>query len=314
VTFNRRGLLEGVLNSLLAQTRPLDRIYVVDNASTDTTTEFLSELKDARITWKRLPTNTGGAGGFSHGMKWAFDEGHEWIWLMDDDLEPAPDCLEMLLAEATNHASGLEPKSPVGATPIPSVSRAFIPLRMTRTGKVAEWAAQHINLSRPFVRAFRLGLVREVYRDPNALPSTIRVEDFTFEGPLLHRSIPAKIGFPKSALFLLTDDTEYALRIQRFGLGAPICVSNARAVRMVDEPVWGASEPSWRDYYSWRNFLILQSGYAKNAAMFVRPYVFFIASTVKRILKGHATRRELAMRWHALWDSTRRPLVCRYLP
>jgi len=247
-------------------------------------------------------------------MKWAFDEGHEWIWLMDDDLEPAPDCLEMLLVEATNHTPGRESVAPTGAKPIPAASRAFIPLRMTRTGDVAEWASQHINLSRPFVRAFRLGLIRETYTDPDALPPTIRVEDFTFEGPLFHRSIPSRIGFPKSALFLLTDDTEYALRIQRFGLGAPICVSNARAVRMVDEPVWGASAPCWRDYYSWRNFLILQTGYAANAAMFVRPYLFFVASTVKRIVKGHATKQELTMRWHALLDSARRPLICRYLP
>jgi GT2 family glycosyltransferase len=314
VTYNRLNLLEQVLKSLLAQSRPIDQIYVVDNASTDTTRDFLSAQDNPRISWKRLPTNTGGAGGFSYGMKWAFDEGHEWIWVMDDDLEPVPDCLEMLLSEATDSSSRPEPNLPHKGTPYPSGPRALIPLRMTRAGKVAEWAAQHINLSRPFVRAFRLGLIRESYPDANALPPTIRVEDFSFEGPLFHRSVPAKIGFPKSALFIYTDDTEYALRIQRSGLGTPICVSKARAVRMVDEPAWGSSAPSWRDYYGWRNFLILQSGYATNAVMVVRPYLFFIASTVKRIIKGHATRRELAMRWHSLLDSTRRPLICRYLP
>jgi len=233
---------------------------------------------------------------------------------MDDDVEPASDCLELLLAQVGDGESLSEQRLPNGAKSLPAKPRAVIPLRMTRTGKVAEWAAQQMNLSRPFVRAFRLDLIREVFPDPNALPPTIRVEDFSFEGPLFHRSVPAKMGFPKSTLFIYTDDSEYALRMQRFGLGCPVCVSGARAVRLIDEPVWGASAPCWRDYYGWRNFLILQSGYATNAIMAVRPYLFFIASTIKRMIKGHATRQELAMRWHALFDSTDRLLKCRYLP
>ncbi len=41
VTYNRKVLLKECLDALLAQTRPLDSIIVVDNASTDGTRVFL---------------------------------------------------------------------------------------------------------------------------------------------------------------------------------------------------------------------------------------------------------------------------------
>ena len=45
----------------------------------------------------RLPENLGGAGGFRAGMKAAYDAGFDRIWLVDDDVVPAPDCLTVLL-------------------------------------------------------------------------------------------------------------------------------------------------------------------------------------------------------------------------
>lgn len=41
VTYNRKGLLIECLEALRRQTRPLQAIYLIDNASTDGTPEFL---------------------------------------------------------------------------------------------------------------------------------------------------------------------------------------------------------------------------------------------------------------------------------
>lgn len=41
-----------------------------------------------------LPENMGGAGGFHEGIKYAFEHGFDYIWLMDDDGFPAETCLE----------------------------------------------------------------------------------------------------------------------------------------------------------------------------------------------------------------------------
>lgn len=40
----------------------------------------------------------GGAAGFHEGMKRAYEEGYDWIWVMDDDALPHADALEKLLA------------------------------------------------------------------------------------------------------------------------------------------------------------------------------------------------------------------------
>jgi len=38
------------------------------------------------------------AGGFHEGVKRAYDEGYDWLWLMDDDVEPVPDALSTMLS------------------------------------------------------------------------------------------------------------------------------------------------------------------------------------------------------------------------
>jgi GT2 family glycosyltransferase len=97
VTYNRKELLKECLQALLNQTRVLDEIIVIDNASTDGTEQMvLSEFP--QVTYVRLPENIGGAGGFHEGMKLAYEKGHDWIWVMDDDAKAKEDSLEKLLS------------------------------------------------------------------------------------------------------------------------------------------------------------------------------------------------------------------------
>ena len=90
VAFNRSAMLFSCLERLRAQSRPLDAILVVNNASTDDTAAMVRR-EFPGVTLLDLPENGGGAGGFHAGMKHAFEEGFEWLWLMDDDVLPAPD-------------------------------------------------------------------------------------------------------------------------------------------------------------------------------------------------------------------------------
>ena len=102
---------------------PLDAIYIVDNASIDDTLKLLSnngyikELppenlnnnwentseilnlvneKEITIHYVRMHENTGGSGGFYEGIKRAFEQGYDWLWLMDNDSEPQKDALKKL--------------------------------------------------------------------------------------------------------------------------------------------------------------------------------------------------------------------------
>ncbi len=106
VTFDRVELLKEALQALQGQSRPIDHIVVVDNASTDGTQGFLDALVDAEnnVEVVRLDRNVGGAGGFAEGMRQAHAAGCDWIWLMDDDAAPAPDSLRILLAQTVQPA------------------------------------------------------------------------------------------------------------------------------------------------------------------------------------------------------------------
>ena len=110
VTYNRKTLLLECLEALRKQTRPVDGIYIIDNASTDETPEVLkesgyipelppSELAEPyeiehqisnlvngepiKIFYVRMHENTGGAGGFYEGVKRGYEKGYDWLWLMD---------------------------------------------------------------------------------------------------------------------------------------------------------------------------------------------------------------------------------------
>ncbi len=98
VTYNRVEFLRKNVKLLCKQTRRPDRIIIVDNASTDSTPEFLQETSEkcGIVTPIRLKDNLGGSGGFAKGIEKAIEMGADWVWLMDDDAFPYEDALEEL--------------------------------------------------------------------------------------------------------------------------------------------------------------------------------------------------------------------------
>lgn len=186
VTYNRKELLRECLTALRNQTRKPDHILVVDNASIDGTYEMLrAEFPEAEVL--RLPENQGGAGGFHEGMKRAYEQGFDWLWLMDDDGLPVPSTLEELLSERELEFKGclVLAKEDVGSTAF------YYPLP---TGGHAK------DLS-AIEAAYPEGVIRE-FLNP-------------YNGCLVHRSVVSRIGLPLKELFVWGDETEYYLRALR---------------------------------------------------------------------------------------------------
>ncbi len=90
VTYNRLALLQECVAALRAQTRPLNEIIVVNNGSSDGSTEWLASQPDLTVVNQ---ANSGSAGGQYTGIKMAFAKGHEWLWCMDDDTIPTSSAL-----------------------------------------------------------------------------------------------------------------------------------------------------------------------------------------------------------------------------
>ena len=96
-THNRRELLERALNSVLIQTRPVDQIVVVDDASEDGTDILLNEMqkREPRIISVRNSTNLG----FAKSRNIATSHcTTELIAGLDDDDYWLPPRIETLLA------------------------------------------------------------------------------------------------------------------------------------------------------------------------------------------------------------------------
>lgn len=103
VTCNRLTLLKECVEALLNQTYTLTHIVIVNNNSTDGTSEWLDTLKSNPLFHIiKLDENIGGAGGFSLGVKTSTLLGCDYSWLMDDDTIPTPTALENLMI-VTDH-------------------------------------------------------------------------------------------------------------------------------------------------------------------------------------------------------------------
>jgi hypothetical protein len=93
-TWNGRELLDGALSSLEAQRFRDFAVVVVDNGSTDGTAAWLAEHRPA-VEVVALPENRGFAGAVNAGIGRARGE---YVALLNNDMEPAPDWLGELVA------------------------------------------------------------------------------------------------------------------------------------------------------------------------------------------------------------------------
>ena len=93
-TFNRLDFLKEIVDALQNQTYKIDNIVVTNNSSADGTEEWLFTRSDI-ISQKQ--ENVGSSGGQYAGMKKALETDCDYIWMMDDDVVPEPNCLEELM-------------------------------------------------------------------------------------------------------------------------------------------------------------------------------------------------------------------------
>lgn len=96
-TFNRMEYLPASLEVLLAQTRPLAEIIVIDDGSSDGTTSVLERF-GRRIRPVRQ-ANAGKAAALNHALRLATGDA---VWIVDDDDLAAPDAAEWLAGALEN--------------------------------------------------------------------------------------------------------------------------------------------------------------------------------------------------------------------
>jgi len=114
INWNGIEHLAECFDSLLAQTYPNARYFLVDNASDDGSVEYVRERygADPRVEVLECPRNLGWSGGNNVGIQHALDTGADYVMLLNNDTATAPDALEKLidLAESRPEVGALAPK------------------------------------------------------------------------------------------------------------------------------------------------------------------------------------------------------------
>lgn len=230
VTYNRKALLRECLAALGAQTRPCDRVLVVDNASADGTPEVVrGEFPAADLLV--LPENAGGAGGFHAGLRDAHADGADWMWLMDDDTIPAPTALAELL-DAPDALEGL-PRPLLLASKVVWTDGRLHPMNLSGLGRDAahfiEGCGRHL----------------------------VPLRTATFVSLLVHRSAVDEFGLPLAHYFIWSDDIEYTARITRARPQAGYLVPSSVAEHRTKTPHTAVSDTGGRFYFHVRNSLYM---------------------------------------------------------
>jgi GT2 family glycosyltransferase len=226
VTRDRLALLKQCVEALRGQTRPPDRILVLDNASSDGTAEWLAAQDGVETL--RLEENGGGAGGFHAGLERAHAEGAEWVWLMDDDTIPRPGALEALLRPETD-----------------AILRASV--AVWKDGRLHPMNVPGLERDRiePLVAA--------------APERVLPLRTATFVSLLVHREAVKRFGLPEARYFIWSDDIEYTARVTRGG-GSAVLVPDSVVEHRTAKPYTAVTSAGERFYYHARNTLYMVRG------------------------------------------------------
>jgi rhamnopyranosyl-N-acetylglucosaminyl-diphospho-decaprenol beta-1,3/1,4-galactofuranosyltransferase len=263
VTYNRADLLARMLDGLGAQTHEPDAVIVVDNASLDHTREVMESHQGLRLQSIHLEENTGGAGGFRAGMQTAYEQGFERIWLMDDDVVPAPDCLALLMAED---------------------EACLMAVREDTHGRLVEKAATDFDLTHARSIRPKRRSVETDYGDRLAMPARVELHNVAFEGFLVRREVIEAVGLPDASYFIFYDDVDFALRARRAGYRI-WAIRDAVLVRQLDFSQQH-DLAGWKGYYMYRNLFAVHFRYGENALVRAKPWAITAAVVALSPLRG----------------------------
>lgn len=212
---NRWQFLEQVLRRVITLEN-VTNVVVVDNASAYSVSSSCLELNDERISVITNAENLGSAGGYKAGLRYFVQKTEaDFVWLLDDDNQPAQNALQKLL-EAWEHIPGVTDR------------KALFSLRPDRKQHVriaqgenanrfylVENSFMGFNLFRvPFNQYYKL---RDKFKKAEALKEKTPVPFAPYGGMFFHRKLVDLIGYPDERFFVYADDSEFTYRVTQQG-------------------------------------------------------------------------------------------------
>lgn len=236
VNYNGREYNTACIESLLASETEEDiGIYVIDNASVDDSMDLLEEQYglEKRVHLIRLDDNYGFSYANNVGIRKAIEEGYGYVLLLNNDTEVQKDTLEELTCCVKRHPSSL-----VAPKIYYSDEREVIWSAGGSLSKVV-WKAKHVGLDQ---------------RDIGQYNEEKEIQFATGCALLIPREVIEKAGLLDEDFFLYYEDTEYSIRLEKFGIRRYYC-PKAIIYHKVGASSKGAESPLCA-YYISRNWLL----------------------------------------------------------
>ena len=224
---------------------------------------MLAEAANPGLQVIRSGDNLGGAGGFHLGVRTAHAGGFDRIWLMDDDVVPAPDCLTVLMAADED---------------------CLMAVREDLAGRLVEKAAIRFDLRNPLAIKPKTAMVETTYGTRAAMPERVELQNVAFEGFMVRRSVVAAIGLPDPSYFIFYDDVDFAVRARRAGLRI-WALRDAVLVRQLDFDQQH-DLAGWKGYYMYRNLFVVHLRYGENALVRLKPWLVTAVVVLLSPLRG----------------------------
>lgn len=232
--FDRATDLRALLEDLSRVTRPTAthlHVLVLDNASpTPLTLSGASPTLDATLV--RLPTNTGGSGGFNAGLAHAIQTSEspdDLLWLVDSDARLEPEALGALIAALDDAPDA-----------VAAGSALFDPA----TNTIFELGGAIDRRTGEFIQPL-----------PDPLPSTPIQVEYLAACSLLVRRWAAELAGLMCDVFLNADDVEWTMRLSAQGRGPLLAVPASRARHPRPDRMRTLAR-----YYAARNAFVALSG------------------------------------------------------
>lgn len=301
VTYNRSRTLMKTLQGVMKQSKNVEGIFIFNNHGNDNTEEKLKKngfvKKDEEILPNKLystslektsiyyyynDTNLGGAGGFAKGIKMVSELDYNYLWIMDDDVLPEPDCLEIIRKEMVRND-------------------ALVGIPNRTDDNFVDKACVDIDFSdyHKFWTEMRKSKIAGPFKK-----DSIIVNDMPFEGPVIDMQLVRKVGIPDSGFFIEYDDSDYAQRLQNYSnivFATRACLhrqlaKKTNAMNKVKKPY------NWRNYYKIRNNIVFDKRYGENYKVKYFSPLILILHHIYLSLKDHHLKANLPIILKAYYD------------
>lgn len=257
VTYNRISLLKENIIALQQQTFPLNKIVIVNNNSTDGTTDYLKDnfFTNDKFCIINLDKNIGGSGGFFEGIKKAVTLDCNWVWLMDDDTIPTPNSLENLVRK-------INIVDNIGFLGSQVLFSDGTPHKMNNVSPATNY-------------------IRDIQWNTFSSQNLFSVNYLSFVSCMINVNAIKKVGLPYREFFIWGDDQEYTERIIKSGFFGGLVTDSIvyHKTKKNYAVIFKDADDSlaWKYFYGERNRVFLQ----KRNRSKINFIIWFLIDTYK---------------------------------